>query len=117
MVPAQIAFERGCLALKLQDAPSDLLEGEFTKIPIAGEVDQLPSTAHASAPGQSAIGSAPHQPPLIAVAAAVSSTAPVAALSSPVSVELRVPDSQDDDSTDHPDPPRAQLPSTNHTSP
>src|SRR6266849_3547668 len=26
MVPAQIAFERGCLALVLQDAPSDLLE-------------------------------------------------------------------------------------------
>jgi hypothetical protein len=39
MVPAQIAFERGCLALKLQDAPSDLLEGEFTEMPIAGEVD------------------------------------------------------------------------------
>jgi hypothetical protein len=88
MVPAQIAFERGCLALKLQDAPSDLLEGEFTEMPIAGEVDQLPSTAHASAPVQSAIGSAPHQPPLIAVAAAVSSTvvAPVAALSSPLPV-------------------------------
>src|SRR5258708_15632598 len=53
MVPAQIAFERGCLALKLQDAPSDLLEGEFTEMPIAGEVDQLPSIAHASAPAQS----------------------------------------------------------------
>jgi hypothetical protein len=114
MVPAQIAFERGCLALKLQDAPSDLLEGEFTKIPIAGEVDQLPSTAHASAPVQSAIGSAPHQPPLIVVAAAVSSTmvAPVAALSSAVSVELRVPDSQDDDSSEHLDRARGQVPST-----
>src|SRR5258707_1694112 len=43
IVPAQTAFERGCLALKLQDAPSDLLEGEFKEIPIAGEVDQLPS--------------------------------------------------------------------------
>jgi hypothetical protein len=88
MVPAQIAFERGCLALKLQEAPSDLLEGEFTEMPIAGEVDQLPSTARASAPVQSAIGSAPHLPPLIAVAAAVSSTvvAPVAALSSPLPV-------------------------------
>jgi len=116
MVPAQIAFERGCLALKLQDAPSDLLEGEFTKIPIAGEVDQLPSTAHASAPGQSAIGSAPHQPPLIAVAAAVSSTAPVAALSSAVSVELRVPDSQDDDSSEHLDRARGQVPSTDENS-
>ena len=114
MVPAQIAFERGCLALKLQDAPSDLLEREFTEMPIAGEVDQLPSTAHASAPVQSAIGSAPHQPPLIAVAAAVSSTvvAPVAALSSPLSVELRVPDSQDDDSSEHLDRARGQVPST-----
>jgi hypothetical protein len=108
MVPAQIAFERGCLALKLQDAPSDLLEGDFTKIPIAGEADQLPSTAHASAPVQSAIA------PLIAVAAAVSSTvvAPVVALSSAVSVELRVPDSQDDDSSEHLDRVRGQVPST-----
>jgi hypothetical protein len=114
MVPAQIAFERGCLALKLQDAPSDVLEGEFTEIPIAGEVDQLPSNAHASVPVRSAIGSAPHQPPLIAVAAAVSSTvvAPVAALSSPLSVELRVPDSQDDDSSEHVDRARGQVPST-----
>jgi hypothetical protein len=114
MVPAQIAFERGCLALKLQDAPSDLLEGDFTKIPIAGEADQLPSTAHASAPVQSAVGSAPHQPPLIAVAAAVSSTVvvPVAALSSAVSVELRVPDSQDDDSSEHLERAGGQVPST-----
>jgi hypothetical protein len=114
MVPAQIAFERGCLALKLQDAPSDLLEGEFKEIPIAGEVDQLPSNAHASAPVQSAIGSAPHQPPLIAVAAAVSPTvvAPLAALSSPLSVELRVPDSQEDDSSEHVDRARGQGPST-----
>ena len=114
MIPAQIAFERGCLALKLQDAPSDLLEGEFTEIPIGGEVDQLSSTAHASAPVQSAIGSAPHQPPLIAVSAAVSSTkvASVAALSSPLSVELRVPDSQDDDSSEHVDRARGQVPTT-----
>jgi hypothetical protein len=112
MVPAQIAFERGCLALKLQDAPSDLLEGEFTEMPIAGGVDQLPSAAHANAPVQSAIGSAPPQPPLIAVAAAVSSTmvAPVAALSSPLSVELRVPDSQDDDSRSMPTAPGAKCP-------
>jgi hypothetical protein len=118
MVPAQIAFERGCLALKLQDAPSDLLEGECTEIPIAGKVDQLSSTAHASAPVQSAIGSAPHQPPLIAVAAAVSSTvvAPMAALSSAVSVELRVPDSQDDDSSEHLDRARGQVPSTDENS-
>jgi hypothetical protein len=104
MVPAQIAFERGCLALNLQDAPSDLLEGEFTEMPIAGEVDQLPSPAHASAPVQSAIGSAPHQPPLIAVAAAVSSTvvAPVAALSSPLSVVV--------------DRARGQMPSTDENS-
>jgi hypothetical protein len=118
IVPAQIAFERGCLALVLQDAPSDLLEGEFTKLPIAGEVDQLPSTAHASAPGQSAIGSAPHQPPLIAVTAAVSSTvvAPVVALSSPLSVELRVPDSQDDDSSEHLERAGGQVPSTDENS-
>jgi hypothetical protein len=115
MVPAQIAFERGCL--NLQDAPSDLLEGEFTEIPIAGEVDQLPSTAHASAPVQSAIGSAPHQPPLIAVAAAVSSTvvAPVA-LPSPLSVELRLPDRQDDDSNEDVDPARDQVPPTTENS-
>src|SRR6266851_1190071 len=118
MVPAQMAFERGCLALVLQDAPSDLLEGEFTKLPIAGEVDQLPSTAHASAPEQSAIGSAPHQPPLIAVTAAVSSTvvAPVVALSSPLSVELRVPDSQDDDSSEHLERAGGQVPSTDENS-
>ena len=62
---------------------------------------------------QSAIGSAPHQPALIAVAAAVSSTVvvPVAALSSAVSVELRVPDSQDDDSSEHLDRARGQVPS------
>jgi hypothetical protein len=114
MVPAQMAFERGCLALNLQGAPSDLLEGEFTEMPTAGEVDQLPSTAHASAPVQSAIGSAPHQPPLIAVAGAVSSTvvAPVVALSSAVSVGLRVPDSQDDGSSEHLERARGQVPST-----
>jgi hypothetical protein len=118
MVPAQIAFERGCLALKLQDAPSDFLEGEFTEMPIPGEVDQLPSMAHASAPMQSAIGSSPHQPPLIAVAAAVSSTvvAPVVALSSPLSVELRVPDSQDDDSSEHLERAGGQVPSTDENS-
>ena len=63
---------------------------------------------------QSAVGSAPHQPPLIAVAAAVSSTVvvPVAALSSAVSVELRVPDSQDDDSSEHLERAGGQVPST-----
>jgi hypothetical protein len=100
MVPAQIAFERGCLALNLQDAPSDLIEGEFTKIPIAGEADQLPSTARASAPVQSAIGSALHQPPLIAVASTV--VAPVAALSSPLPVFV--------------DRARGQMPSTDENS-
>src|SRR5260370_14761119 len=63
MVPAQIAFERGCLALKLQDAPSDLLECELEEVPIAGEGEQLTSIAHRSAPGQSPIRSPPHQPP------------------------------------------------------
>jgi hypothetical protein len=118
MVPTQIAFERGCLALKPQDAPSDLLEGKFIEMPIAGEADQLPSTAHASAPVQSAIGSAPHQPTLIAVAAAVSSTvvAPVAALSSPLSVGLRVPDRQDDDSNEDVDRAGDQVPPTDENS-
>jgi hypothetical protein len=112
MVPAQIAFERGCLALELQDAPSDLLEGEFTEMLIGGGVDQLPSTAHASAPVQSAIGSVAPQPPLIAVAVSSTMVASVAALSSPLSVELRVPDSQDDDSSEHVDRARGQVPST-----
>jgi hypothetical protein len=114
MVPAQIAFERECLALKLQDVPSDLLEGEFKEIPLAGKADQLPSTAHASASMQSAIGSAPHQPPLIAVGAAVFPTvvAPVPALSSPLSIESRLPDSQGDDSSEELDRVRGQVRST-----
>ncbi len=112
MIPAQIAFERECLALKPHDLPSDLLEGEFKETPIAGKADQLPSTAHASAPVQSAIGSAPQQPPLIAATVSSTAAAPVAALSSPLSVELRVPDSQGDDSSEHVDRACGQVPFT-----
>jgi hypothetical protein len=116
IVPAQVAFERECLALKLQDLPSDLLEGEFKEIPIAGKADQLPSTAHASAPVQSAIGSAP-QPRSIALAAAMSSTmvTPGATPSRPLLVDSRLPDIKDEDSSEVVDGARGQLPSTDET--
>jgi hypothetical protein len=104
VIPAQIAFERECLALKLHDLSSDPVEGECEESVGAGEADQP------------AIGAAP-QPPHIAVATAISSTmvTPVAAASSPLLLESRLPDTQDENSSEVVDSACGPLPSTDKT--
>src|SRR5262249_10896740 len=73
-IPAQIAFERKCLAPNL---PGDLVDGQFEEVPVA-EAQLLPA-APSRGPVQSAVG-LPTQPPSSAIEAAMSSTMAVPAM-------------------------------------
>jgi hypothetical protein len=97
-IPGLIAFERECLALKLDDQPGDVVEGEFKEVPGA-EGDKLQAALPSSAPVQPAIGSAA-KPPSSAIEAAMSAAisatmvAPTAAPAKSPCVESALPDTQ-----------------------